>query len=771
MRILTIIILCLTIFISCGTSEDDRVYTINIEAVPAEAGTVTPPTGEFESGRSLEISATPNEHWVFSRWEGDHSGMVNPSVISMSSDKDIAAIFVKKDYPLTVLIEGEGAVVEEVINERTTEYEHGTVVQLTPNPEDGWEFKEWLGDAEGDENPLTVTVDGATEITARFTRIEHPVTITIEGEGSVLSDGTTLSEVENFAEGSTITLTAQPEEEWIFSSWSGDEVSDENPLELLVDGPKEITVTFLRTYKFSASASPSEGGEITPVSGDYMRNSTIEVTAEANQGWKFVEWEGNITGTENPFNLTMDDNKTVTANFERLEYQLDLSEIEGEGTVSASVISGTETTDGYLFETVIELTATPDSEWRFVRWEGDLTGTDNPSTVIIDENKSIKAVFSLFEGGQGTEEDPYQIANFKQLNEVRNHLEDHFIFNGNIDASTSEFSNLGMGFMPIGDENNPFRGTLDGGGFTISDLKISRPNGQNIGLFGYILNGFVRNLSLEDADITGGEKVGAVAGVNSGELSNITVAGTVNGGNQVGGVAGRSIDRISSSQSSAAVVGNDNTGGLVGLNEGQISASSSSGFVQGNVFRTGGLAGNNSGLILRSYSTSNVDGDSMTGGLVGHNRGNGYVSESYATGDVSGNERVGGLVGRNDDGTPLVEMSYARGDVSGTTAIGGIVGSNSTGGVINQSYSTGSVSGTTDIGGFAGRNNSTITSSYWDTVTSGYSEGVGLGNNSGVEGLTTTEMNGSDAPDFMTEFDWINSWKTTTGYPVQRWQE
>tara|TARA_R100001143_G_scaffold52481_2_gene47670 strand:+ start:32281 stop:34593 length:2313 start_codon:yes stop_codon:yes gene_type:complete len=770
MRIVTIFVLSLAILISCGTSQEDKIYTINIEAVPAEAGTVTPASGEFESGRSLEISATANEHWVFSRWEGDHSGTVNPSVISMSSNKDIAAIFVKRDYPLTVLVEGEGSVGEEVVQERTTEYEHGTVVRLTPEPADGWEFNEWLGDAEGSENPLTITVEGETEVKARFTRIEHPVTLNIEGEGSVLSDGETLGTTESFPEGSTITLTAQPEEEWIFSSWSGDITSNENPIELEIDGPIEITATFFRTYNFTATSVPAEGGDITPASGDYIRNSTIEVTAEANPGWKFVDWEGDFTGTQNPFSLTMDDNKAITANFERKEYTLDLSEIEGQGTVNVTLVSGTETSDGYLFESVVELTANPSSDWRFVRWEGDLTGSDNPSELIIDNNKSVKAIFSFFEAGQGTEEDPYQIANFSQLNEVRNHLDDHFILINDIDASPTEFSNLGMGFMPIGNENSPFEGTFKGNGFTITDLKISRPNGQNIGLFGYILNGFVQNLTLQNVNITGGEKVGSVAGVNSGELKNIVVSGSVTGGNQVGGIAGRSIDRISSSQSAASVTGNDNTGGIVGLNEGQISASSSSGTVQGSVFRTGGLAGNNSGLVLRSFSTSNVNGDSMTGGLIGHNRGNGYVSESYATGDVSGNERVGGLVGRNDDGTPLVEMSYARGDVSGTSAVGGLVGSNSTGGSINQSYSTGAVSGTTDIGGFAGRNDSTITAGYWDTITSGQSNGVGLGNSSGIEGLETSEMSGSDAPDFMTEFDWVNSWKTTTGYPVQRWQ-
>lgn len=768
MRTLTIVILCLTMFISCGTSEEDRVYNINILAVPAEAGTVTPASGEFESGRSLEISATPNSHWVFSNWEGDHSGTVNPSVISMNSNKDIAAIFVKKNYPLTVLVEGEGIVGEEIVQERTTEYKHGTVVQLKPTPEVGWEFKEWLGDAEGAENPLIITVNGVTEITARFTRIEHTVTFNIEGEGSVLFDDEMLGMAKNFPEGSTITLTAEPEENWIFSSWSGDKISDENPLELLVDGPKAITVTFLRTYNFNAIAAPSEGGDITPASADYVRNSTIEVTAEANQGWKFIDWVGDFTGTENPFSLTIDDNKTVTANFERLEYLLDLSDKEGQGTVSATLVSGTETTDGYLFESVVELTAIPVTDWKFVRWEGDLTGSENPSTVIMDENKSIKAVFIPFEAGKGTVDDPYQIANFKQLNQIRNNLENHFVLIADIDASSTEFTTFGTEFIPIGNENNPFKGTLIGNGFSITNLKVSRPIEKDIGLFGFILNGTVQNLILKNIDITGGSQVGALVGTNNGNLDNISVTGKVTGGNQVGGIAGINGDRITGSLSSANVIGDNNTGGLVGLNSGQINRSSSSGSIQGSALRTGGLVGNNSGQILSSFSQSKVTGGSMSGGLVGQNRDNGKISLSYATGDISGNESVGGLLGRNDDGTPLLEMSYARGDVSGTEAVGGLVGKNADSGVINQSYSTGSVSGTEDIGGFIGRNNSTITISYWDTQASGQSSGVGLGVNTGVKGLITSEMSGASSPDFMTEFDWVNIWKAAIGYPELR---
>jgi uncharacterized repeat protein (TIGR02543 family) len=70
---------------------------------------------------------------------------------------------------------------------------------------------------------------------------------------------------------------------------------------------------------------------ITPEAGDYVRDSTFDVEAvPATDGWRFVSWEGDFSGTTNPFSLTMNGNKTLTAHFERKEFELDITE-EGEG--------------------------------------------------------------------------------------------------------------------------------------------------------------------------------------------------------------------------------------------------------------------------------------------------------------------------------------------------------------------------------------------------------------------------------------------------------
>ncbi len=144
---------------------------------------------------------------------------------------------------------------------------------------------------------------------------------------------------------------------------------------------------------------------------------------------------------------------------------------------------------------------------------------------------------------------------------------------------------------------------------------------------------------------------------------------------------------------------------------------------------TGGLAGTNAGTIQWVYVTGTVTGDGGTGGLVGHQNGDGLTAEprvaaSYSTVTVdtsggSGNN-TGGLVGLNNVGDIIA--SYATGNVTGSTnSVGGLVGShhNSASAII-ASYATGTVtaSGATPGGLVGDVQSGTITNSYWDTATS-----------------------------------------------------
>jgi surface protein len=87
----------------------------------------------------------------------------------MSSDKTVVANFIKKKYALTTAVEGEGTVTEKIIKAgAATDYNSGTVVELTATPKEGWGFMEWKGDLTGTENPKEITIDKPKTVTAVF---------------------------------------------------------------------------------------------------------------------------------------------------------------------------------------------------------------------------------------------------------------------------------------------------------------------------------------------------------------------------------------------------------------------------------------------------------------------------------------------------------------------------------------------------------------------------------------------------------------------------
>jgi hypothetical protein len=184
----------------------------------------------------------------------------------------------------------------------------------------------------------------------------------------------------------------------------------------------------------------------------------------------------------------------------------------------------------------------------------------------------------------------------------------------------------------------------------------------------------------------------------------------------------------------------------------------------------GGVVGfNDNGNISNSYSTGNVTGFDYVGGLVGGNSGT--VSNSYSTGNVTGESyHVGGLVGRNY-GT--VSNSYSTGNVTGESDVGGLVGKNNNS-IVSNSYATGSVSGESYVGGVVGFNdNGNISDSYWNSDSTITSTDVSTDNTkSGVQQLTTSQMQGSSASSNMSAFEFTSTWSTVTGdYPELQWQE
>ena len=259
-------------------------------------------------------------------------------------------------------------------------------------------------------------------------------------------------------------------------------------------------------------------------------------------------------------------------------------------------------------------------------------------------------------------------------------------------------------WMPIGTESRPYTGNFDGGGHTITGLKIDKSGTDYVGLIGCLgSGGKVQNVTLTNISVSGANCVGGIAGQNYGTVENCSVNGTVTG------------------------KGFTDTGGIAGSNYGTISGCSAEGTVTGSV-NVGGIAG----LCVPNYDTG-------TGSLIGST-----IEGCHSTAAVSGISSVGGVVGNLGNGCSLMAC-YSTGNVTatitdGNASVGGVVGINGQGTVTACYHATGEItsSGGDRIGGIAGCNyQGTFTACYWDSNLSS-----GTGSNNGKD--DTHKVDGTD---------------------------
>ena len=284
-------------------------------------------------------------------------------------------------------------------------------------------------------------------------------------------------------------------------------------------------------------------------------------------------------------------------------------------------------------------------------------GLTNPEAVCNDPTTTGEAL-----PGLGTEDRPFILCSPAHLNLIgmtgtdsTYTLSAHYMMGQDIDLNNEPFT-------PRGD----FLGTFDGRDKKITNLKISV--GYSAALF-IILRGSIKNLGIENFDVTGSITVGALAARSSGTITNCYAVDSDDSTDLSGGAS------------------SDNIGGLVGWqNGGTITSSYATGNFNGgnDNDNMGGLVGRqNGGTITSSYATGDPDGGShgfdYVGGLVGWLSG-GTINSSYATGNPKGGEgnhdRVGGLVGYQKGGT--ITSSYATGHTDGGKGsgddMGGLVG-------------------------------------------------------------------------------------------------
>src|SRR6185369_17562509 len=146
-------------------------FTVNVTTNGNGTVTKNPNQATYDCGSKVTLSAQADAGWQFDGWSGDASGNANPLSVIVDGNKNIVANFSPIQRTLTINIIGNGTVTK---NPNQPSYNDGSTVQLTATPGPGWVFVNWSGDAGGNANPLTVTMDRDRTITATFADVTSP---------------------------------------------------------------------------------------------------------------------------------------------------------------------------------------------------------------------------------------------------------------------------------------------------------------------------------------------------------------------------------------------------------------------------------------------------------------------------------------------------------------------------------------------------------------------------------------------------------------------
>ena len=220
----------------------------------------------------------------------------------------------------------------------------------------------------------------------------------------------------------------------------------------------------------------------------------------------------------------------------------------------------------------------------------------------------------LFDGGDGSNDDPYRISNIRQLNNINLYPESNYILINDIDLSETEW-------IPI----SSFNGSFDGNGRTLSGLHLSEDRFYYSGLFGVLgKDSVIKDMIFRDVNLTGIQYAGTLAGLNTGKVIRCRVTGNITG-SECGGVV--AVNEKSGSVSLCSFSGTcesrfSNAGGIAGINTGTINDCLSEGFFSVKKDNAGGISGFNTGTINRCFSTGRMLADNANaGGISGANSG------------------------------------------------------------------------------------------------------------------------------------------------------
>jgi uncharacterized repeat protein (TIGR02543 family) len=256
-----------------------------------------------------------------------------------------------------------------------------------------------------------------------------------------------------------------------------------------------------------------------------------------------------------------------------------------------------------------------------------------------------------FAGGNGMAYSPYIVSTPRHFDEIRNNNGAWFELDTDIDftdamKSAGAFYNEGAGWIPIGTQNAPFFGIIDGKGHTVTGIMINRPEQDFTGVFAYVNgNSQIKNIHFIQTDVKGRGKCGGIIASNRGTITGCSILGKISGSTMVGGIAAYNLGSITGCVNHADVSGVNYIGGINGMtSEGAIQGCINGGKIDGTCY-VGGISGYQEGdsKIQKCYNAGAIKASADTGGIAGWNEGG--IEDCFNIGLVHASGYHSGIVG------------------------------------------------------------------------------------------------------------------------------
>ena len=269
-------------------------------------------------------------------------------------------------------------------------YNYNQNCTVTAMPNTGYTFLNWTenGNPVSTNASYTFTVTGNRDLVAHFQLQSYTVTATAEP-----SNGGTVSGGGTYSYGQTCTLTATPSSGYTFVNWTrnGTQVSTNANYTFTVTESAAYVAHFqLQVHTVTVTVNPSNGGTVTG-GGTYNHGQTCTVVAAPSNGYTFVNWteNGNVVSSNASYSFTVNNDRTLVANFLLDNYVVSLS---------AEPANGGNVTGGGAFHygdncTVI---ATGNPGFSFVNWteNGTQVSSNASYSFIVTANRTLVANFT-----------------------------------------------------------------------------------------------------------------------------------------------------------------------------------------------------------------------------------------------------------------------------------------------------------------------------------------------------------------------------------------